>query len=309
MAITVSRSGVILSAAFFALLIARDASGHRLPLGDGHVSDGPKAGYVYSCRRAFRNGARHAGPWFHGDSWAPAEKPHVAGKKFWDNAAYTLKPGDGNLLFHGNALPVRQPTGIFPISPDDPAYQYDTNPNRIAAQDLRFEIPAEPVFAGKPGCLPMGMIGFTLSGVALFSALDDAGRDAAAHEVQDLCDGHPQGNAQYHYHNGSPCIPDGDTNKHVGWALDGFPILGKKDANGEWLTNADLDTCHGRAEEVTIDGRTYKYAYRLTREYPYTLGCFRGRLLDGTLEELHNGLLPGTRGDRKGHARRQRPVH
>lgn len=298
-----------MSAAFFALLIARDASGHRLPLGDGHVSDGPKAGYVYSCRRAFRNGARHDGPWFHGDSWAPAEKPHVAGKKFWNNAAYTLKPGDSNLLFRGNALPVRQPTGIFPISPDDPAYQYDTNPNRIAAQDLRFEIPAEPVFAGKPGCLPMGMIGFTLSGVALYSALDDAGRDAAAHEVQDLCDGHPQGNAQYHYHNGSPCIPNGDTNKHVGWALDGFPILGKKDANGEWLTNADLDTCHGRAEEVTIDGRTYKYAYRLTREYPYTLGCFRGRLLEGTLEELHNGLLPGTRGNRKGHARRRRPVH
>lgn len=305
----VSRPGVILSAAFFALLIARDAVGHQLPLGDGHVSDGPKAGHVYSCRRTFRNGARHDGPWFHGDSWDPAEKPHVAGRKFWDSAAYTLKPGGGNLLFRGNALPVRQPTGVFPISPDDPAYQYDTNPNRIAAQDLRFEIPAEPVFAGNPGCLPMGMIGFTLSGVALFSALDDAGRDAAAHEVQDLCDGHPQGNSQYHYHSGSPCIPDGDTNKHVGWALDGFPILGKKDANGEWLANADLDACHGRAEEVTIDGRTYKYAYRLTREYPYTLGCFRGRLLEGTLEEVHNGLLPATRGARKGHARRQRPVH
>ena len=53
----------------------------------------------------------------------------------------------------------------------------------------------------------MGMIGFTVTGVALYNALDAAGRDAAAHEVQDLCDGHPQGRGQYHYHSSSPCLP------------------------------------------------------------------------------------------------------
>jgi hypothetical protein len=43
---------------------------------------------------------------------------------------------------------------------------------------------------------------------------------------------------------------------------------------------------------VTIDGRGYSYAYHLTREYPYTLGCFAGRLLEGTLEDARDGLEP-----------------
>jgi hypothetical protein len=30
-------------------------------------------------------------------------------------------------------------------------------------------------------------------------------------------------------------------------------------AVGKLLTNADLDVCHGRAEKVAIDGRTYDY--------------------------------------------------
>ena len=142
----------------------------------------------------------------------------------------------------------------------------------------------------------MGMIGFTVTGVALYSALDDAGRDAAAHEIQDVCDGHPQANAQYHYHNASPCIPGSRSDTLVGWALDGFPILGMRDAKGALLTDADLDACHGRREPVRIGGRTYSYAYHLTREYPYSLGCFAGPVLEGTLGDVHAGFAPSRRG-------------
>lgn len=74
----------------------------------------------------------------------------------------------------------------------------------------------------------MGMIGFTTTGVALCNALDDAGLDTAAHGVQDLCNGQPLGKGQYHYHNASPCLPGADGNTHVGWALDGYPILGMR---------------------------------------------------------------------------------
>ena len=195
----------------------------------------------------------------------------------WPEASLTDTEGDA-LSVRGNGLPIREPTGTFPISSDDPAYCYDTNPNRVAAQDLSFEIPAAPVKAARPSCLPMGMIGFTVTGVAIYNALDDAGRDAAAHEVQDLCDGHPQHAGQYHYHSSSPCLPGAKSNTVVGWALDGYPILGMRDTGGMLLTDNDLDACHGRAETVTVSGRTYNYAYRLTREYPYTLGCFTGAL-------------------------------
>lgn len=274
-------------------VVAQQPDADALPLGDGRVSDHPLAGSVYACRTTFRaGGARHAGPWFHGDTWNPAEKPHVTGQVLWPDAEFTLSGNETGRRFQGNGLPVQEPTGRFPISPDDPAYQYDTNPNRIAAQHLDFEIPAAPTIDAESHCLPMGMIGFTTTGVALFNALDDAGRDAAAHEIQDSCDGHPQANSQYHYHSGSPCVPGIDSDSLVGWALDGFPILGLRDASGNSLTNADLDACHGQREQVTAGGQTYTYAYHVTREYPYILGCFRGRLSANVLQQVRNGLLP-----------------
>jgi YHYH protein len=110
----------------------------------------------------------------------------------------------------------------------------------------------------------MGMIGFTVTGVAIYRALDDAGLDAAAHEVQDLCNGHPQGQGQYHYHNGSPCLPGADSNAVVGWALDGYPIL----------------------------GLTYASAYRLTPEYPDTMGCFSGQVMRETQAAIRQAMGP-----------------
>jgi YHYH protein len=283
---------------------APSAVAQRLPLGDGHVTDHPAVGNVYSCRSTFRSGgARHAGAWFHGATWNPMEKPHVSGAVLWPDAAFSLAARGGELRVQGNGLPVDEPTGRFPIPPSDSAYRYDTNPNHIGAQHLNFQIPASPAVAAEPQCLPMGMIGFTISGVAFYNALDDGGRDAAAHEVQDDCDGHPQANSQYHYHNASPCIPRVNSDSLVGWALDGFPILGMKDARGAWITNEELDACHGRAEPVAVDGRAYAYAYRLTREYPYTLGCFTGQVAESTLRAVHAGLEPSRRGGRGGRGR------
>ncbi len=294
---------IVIVLSFFAV---RAAEAQMLPVGDGRVTDRPRVGNVYACQTSFRmGGARHDGPWFHGDHWAPAEKPHVAGQVMWPGAALTLTVGDGDVSVRGNGLPIAEPTGSFPISPDDSVSRYDTNPNAIVPQTLSFEIPERPARAEQPGCLPMGMIGFTTTGVAIYDALDDAGRDAAAHEIQDLCDGHPQGRGQYHYHSGSPCLPGEDGDGVVGWALDGYPILGMRDAGGAVLTNADLDACHGRAEPVSVDGRTYDYAYRLTREYPYTLGCFTGEVRRSTLRSVRP--TPGASGRSGGAGKRILP--
>ena len=120
-----------------------------------------------------------------------------------------------------------------------------------------------------------------LSGARIFNALDADGRDAVAHEVQDSCQGHPQGASIYHYHNVSRCVEtDGDSNQHsplVGYIADGFGIYGNRGENGTPLTNADLDECHGHSHELMINGvGTVQYHYHATREYPYTVGCFRG---------------------------------
>lgn len=289
-----------------ALATAQSALAHEpapttLPVGDGKVTDRPVAGNVYACNQNFRTGgARHVGDWFNGATWNPLEKPHVTGEVFWPDAAFSMTTQNTEVRVESNGLPVGQPTGEFPIARTDPVYQYDTNPNPILPQTLDFNIPQTPQRATEPGCLSMGMIGFSTTGVAFYNALDDAGNDAAAHEVQDICNGHPQGKGQYHYHNSSPCLPGAEVDEVVGWALDGYPILGMRNADGSLITNADLDECHGRAETLEIDGRKYDYAYRLTMEYPYIMGCYTGLVAQETRQSIRESMGPPRQRGRRG---------
>jgi hypothetical protein len=257
---------------------------HHLPLGDGKVSASPREGYVTSCMTGFRGGggAQRDGPWIHGETWDLTQKIAVQGRVNWPQAAFRITTQGTtrvvSRLLQGNGLPVDTPTGTFPVAYDDPAVQIDRNPNAIVPRDIVLTIPANPSMALTTSCVPMGMIGVALNGVAMFNALDLGGRDAVAHEVQDLCNGHPQMQGQYHYHGPSACLPNQTANEAlIGYALDGFGIYSIRDAQGRELTNADLDACHGRTSEILWDGsRVRLYHYVLTREYPYTIGCFRG---------------------------------
>jgi hypothetical protein len=256
---------------------------HALRLGDGKMSLTPQQGYVMVCNTNLRGGgARHAGPWIHGDTWDLTEKISVQGRITWPQAQFEITSLGGervvSRIIRGNGLPVDTPTGIFPVSPSDPAFQIDRNPNSIQQQNVVLTLPMNPELAAAPSCVPMGMIGVALNGVAIYNGLDAGGRDAVAHEVQDLCNGHPQQEGQYHYHGPSPCLPE-QTGKEklVGYALDGFGIYSIYDEQGRELTDADLDACHGRTSEVEWNGaRRSIYHYVLTREYPYTIACFRG---------------------------------
>ena len=262
-------------------------STNSIPLGDGKVSSLPKVGYVYSCQTSFRGGgASHSGDWIHGSTWDMSQKISVLGKVYWPNASFSSVINGITRTITGNGLPVSEPTGTFPISVSDPAFQIDRNPNAIRAQNISYSLPSNPQFASSPSCLPMGAIGIALDGVTIYNALDDGGRDAVAHEVQDLCDGHPQMAGQYHYHGPSPCMPGADKPETlVGYALDGYGIYSKYDSKGHEYTDADLDECHGLTSEVIWNGKlTNIYHYVLTDEYPYTLGCFRGTpLRHGTM--------------------------
>ncbi len=262
-------------------------SAHTLPLGDGKISQTPQRGYVMACNTRFPGGggAHRAGEWIKDGYWDPKAKPVVEGQVLWPNAQISVTlEGTGTQaqrVVRANNLPTHA-SGEFPIRPGSTAYAYDRNPNRIAERSVLLRLPAQPTMAAQPGCVPMGMVGFALSGVAIFNAFDLAGRDAPAYEIQDSCNGHPERNGSYHYHDYSACLkdPQGDAGQHsslMGYMLDGFPIFGLKGEGGKVLTNADLDECHGHTHEVEIDGeKRSTYHYHFTKEYPYTLGCFRG---------------------------------
>jgi hypothetical protein len=257
----------------------------HLPLGDGKHSSTPQRGHVMTCQTEFPDapGAQAQGPWFNGDgTWDATAKGTVDGEVEWGSRLET-SVADGVRTFTGNDLPDH-PTGEFPVDEDDDAARYDRNPNAIAEQVLDVEVPAEPEVAAEPTCI-RGEVGVVLTGAVLFDAFDAGGRDAVAWEAQDACDGHPQEHGAYHYHSLTSCIADPGTGRStlLGYAYDGFGIYGPRGADGQELTDADLDECHGTTSEVMWEGELVEmYHYVATQEFPYTVGCFRGTPLQTT---------------------------
>ena len=262
----------------------------KLALGDGKYGSSPRKGYVDSCSTRFGGGgAFRDGPWIDTatGTWDAGAKIAVQGSVDHRGSFSVARPAGGEVLT-GNGLPT-VPTGTFPVAPSDPAYQYDRNPNSVQGYTLAVTLP-EPQVAPAPSCVGH-TVGVSTLGVPIYDAFDALGRDAAAHEVQDGCAGHPERTGQYHYHSLSPCWHDaaGFDPGLFGYALDGFGIYVERDAKGALPTTADLDECHGRTSEITWHGRKVSmYHYVATPDFPYLVGCYRGTAV-GTATGLHLG--------------------
>jgi hypothetical protein len=254
-----------------------------IPLGDNKYVTTPEVGHLDSCQTSFppNGGATSSGSWL--DAAAGTRdsetKPAVEGSVTWSKTTYSVKTKGSRRVITTADLPKGEPTGTFPISASDPASRYDQNPNSVVRQKLTYRIPDQPVAASAPSCTSLGAIGVLDDGVVLLNALDAEGRDAAAHELLDRCDGHPMMAGMYHYHVVSPCLmPTSPSSATlVGYALDGYGIYVERNASGNLPTDADLDACHGRTSEVLFNNTMVDmYHYDATLEYPYTVGCYHG---------------------------------
>lgn len=254
----------------------------KLPIGTSKVSlTSPSIGGLWACRGGDPRGggAQVAGPWIDpaAGTWDATTKVDVQGSVSWPTANYSEEITSAGRRISSNGVPVGAVTGNFPIARSDPAFAYDRNPNAIGESAIDVTLPVDPKVSSSPSCLSMGTIGVLKNGVALFAPIDQLNRDAVAYETQDVCDGHPEVQHRYHYHDIPSCILDASTGPStvVGYAYDGHPIVVERDANGALPTNADLDQCHGRTSPVLVDGRVVTtYHYSATYEFPYWIGCF-----------------------------------
>lgn len=228
-------------------------------------------------------GANNASDWTNDDgTWDYTKKPQVEGNVSWNHEFDIRLDGNGNRIITGNNLPDH-PTGVFPIEANTEAWNYDKNPNIISEQVVNYTLPSMPEVASEPNCVFFGPAGFSITGAAIYHGASTLGTDAAAHEMLDRFGGHTDGTERYHYH-----FPSQDLQDHIheheqghaalmGYMLDGFGIYGPFGEEGELLTSADLDECHGHKHPVLWDGEMIDlYHYHWTYDFPYNIGCFTG---------------------------------
>jgi hypothetical protein len=148
---------------------------------------------------------------------------------------------------------------------------YRANPNRIIEQQLTFRIPIAPTAQATPSPTPLGAIGISVNGLALYNQYAGPNQPLT-NEIDsfDQYDGHPQASGQYHYHLEPSWITRTSREALVGVLLDGYPVYGPMEG-GRLITSADLDAAHGHTTP-TVDFPAGIYHYHTTSEAPYING-------------------------------------
>lgn len=127
-----------------------------------------------------------------------------------------------------------------------------------------------------------GPIGVAINGIPIFNPCKQGGCSNGDTKVLgelDICNGHAGRADDYHYHAAPTCMMAHQTAHYwdthpVGWALDGYAILGYNDSNG---TTASRDgICGGNTSSQNGALIPSGYSYHVTDNSPYVLSCFYG---------------------------------
>jgi hypothetical protein len=188
----------------------------------------------------------------------------------------------GTVVITSTNIPDHKSPYFQPADPRYEAYngtnpQFALNPNRIADQSLVYRIPSAPAPAATVAATPLGPIGVTVNGVAIFNQYAGPNQPLT-NEINsfDQYGGHPQQSGQYHYHV-EPLWITAKVGKSglIGVLLDGFPVYGPVE-NGKVLVTADLDALHGHFG-ATAQFPNGIYHYHVTADSPYINGSgFKG---------------------------------
>jgi len=276
---------------------------------DGLVLDRPARNSQFLCVPGLKL-TKPDRPWIEGETVVISKVAFVEGAVTWDSEfAVTETPTTRRMK--GNGLP-NHPTGTFPVQQGTDAYPYyaqlpaegydNAAEIPIEPYDIDITIPRNPVYDVEPHCMPSlvsGVVTQTGAPWHLQIAPDSEKNllDPIAALPMDECWGHPY-QAQYHYHGYSwKCFPNqGEQGEHsplFGYAIDGFGVYGPRGEGGVLVTNDDLDECHGHTHEIEWDGETkVMYHYHVNNEYPYAMGCYRGKPVE-LAEHLRHGTLHG----------------
>jgi len=163
-----------------------------------------------------------------------------------------------------------------------------------------------PTKASSTTSTNMGPIGYIISGEFLYNAFEATSTAALGDNVSysyttggntytasfiDTCNSHPTpvtSGYTWHYHGVPLCVTaatDGTGASHIiGIALDGYPVYGGRDINGNVITTSQLDACNGITSATPeFPNGAYHYVLPLNTTNKYSsMNCYTGTV-SGTL--------------------------
>ena len=120
----------------------------------------------------------------------------------------------------------------------------------------------------------------------------------------DKCAGHPTPDVgAYHYHGLPTCVTTkvdkvAKPSHIIGFALDGFPIYGDRDAKGKKVTAKNLDKCNGVTSATPeFPKGIYHYVLLGTADARSSIACFHGEVDSSQIQAMPNmggGPMPDT---------------
>ncbi len=159
-----------------------------------------------------------------------------------------------------------------------------TNLQVPIAQNFRgshaWRIPLAPALAANPTAVVDGPVGIAINGVPIFNPCKQGGCQNGDTKILgelDVCNGHAGRADDYHYHAAPTCLMAGRPASYwsthpIGWALDGFAILGYDDPDGRPAARDGI--CGGNT--TPVPGLPTGYAYHVSDAAPYVMSCLRG---------------------------------
>lgn len=140
-----------------------------------------------------------------------------------------------------------------------------------------WRVPLRPVVALEPALIKgrflRGAIAIAVNGIPIFNPQNNRGEVSYEIGELDQWGGHCGRADDYHYHL-APVHLEAivGKGKPLAYGLDGYPVLGLTEANGQAPRN--LDECHGH------DHDGLGYHYHAATKYPYVFAGFRGEVVE-----------------------------
>lgn len=135
------------------------------------------------------------------------------------------------------------------------------NPNLIAPQTSVVEFPLTSDMSAGP--MMSAIVGVALNGIPIFGDFAAPGDDIYQEaKTFDRCGGHPQMTGVYHYH-AEPYSLSNDDDRFIGVMRDGYPIYGRKDADGSMPS---LDAYGGHTGTTPDSPSSPVYHYHVNQQ-------------------------------------------